>query len=163
VRPEDLLTTPPLAEQLAEAVERLPAPEPEQFEALRRLLEDSERSTVAAEWPALLRGPYVKRDTRYAPPPTSHRPLVGPALVLAKRAFRLAFQPFINEILRRQVEFNEALLDSLARLYEQQREEVRLYTAWRREMAARLERLEAQARAPQQAGGQDPKGPTGAR
>jgi hypothetical protein len=61
---------------------------------------------------------------------------------LAKRAFRLAFQPFINEVLRKQVEFNEAILDSLALIYEQQRENARTQAAWRKELSERLAKLE---------------------
>ncbi|HSP81195.1 MAG TPA: hypothetical protein VLQ93_21930, partial [Myxococcaceae bacterium] len=114
MRPEDLLSTSPSPERLAEEAGRLPPPDPEREEALRRLLAASERAPAETEWPPLLQAPRAKKDSRYAEPPTSHRPVVGPALVLAKRAFRLAFQPFINEVLRRQVEFNEAILDSLA-------------------------------------------------
>lgn len=141
MRVEDLLSTSPSSEQLAEAMARLPPVAPEALAELRQRLTASERSVSPSGWPALLRDPHARRDTRYAPPPTSHRPLVGPALVLAKRAFRLAFQPFINEILRRQVEFNEAILDSLARLYEQQQEQARLQAQWRRRVEERLEAL----------------------
>jgi hypothetical protein len=70
---------------------------------------------------------------------------VGPVLVLAKRAFRGVFQPFINEVMRKQVEFNEAILDSLALLYEHQREDSRTQAAWRREVTERLTALEKTA------------------
>jgi len=143
MRPEDLLTRSPSPERLVEEASRLPRPDPKQEEELRRLLATSERAPAEAEWPPLLQTPRMKKDTRYAEPPTSHRPVVGPALVIAKRAFRLAFQPFINEVLRRQVEFNEAILDSLAQLYEHQREESRTQAAWRREVMSRLATLEA--------------------
>jgi hypothetical protein len=69
---------------------------------------------------------------------------VGPVLVLAKRAFRLAFQPFINEVLRRQVEFNEAILESLATVYEHQKESTRTQALWRQEWERRMARLEAE-------------------
>ncbi|AKJ02722.1 hypothetical protein ATI61_117112 [Archangium gephyra] len=142
MRPEDLLTTAPTAERLAKEAERLPEPAPEQVESLRRLLDASQRAPAETEWPPILQAPRSKKDSRYVEPPTSHRPVVGPVLVTAKRAFRLAFQPFINEVLRKQVEFNEAILDSLALIYEHQREESRTQTAWRREVMARLSALE---------------------
>ncbi|EPX55176.1 hypothetical protein D187_009383 [Cystobacter fuscus DSM 2262] len=147
MRPEDLLTTSPAPERLMEAAARLPEPEPEQVESVRRLLEASQRAPAETEWPPLLQAPRAKKDSRYAEPPTSHRSgVTGPLLVGAKRAFRLAFQPFINEVLRKQVEFNEAILDSLALLYEHQREESRAQTAWRREVMERLAALEKTAR-----------------
>jgi hypothetical protein len=142
VRPEDLLTTTPSPERLAEEARRLPEPGPEQEEAVRRLLAASQRAPAETEWPPILQAPRSKKDSRYVEPPTSHRPVVGPMLVTAKRAFRLAFQPFINEVLRKQVEFNEAILDSLALIYEHQREESRTQVAWRREVMARLAALE---------------------
>ncbi|WP_375772811.1 hypothetical protein NR798_18630 [Archangium gephyra] len=142
MRPEDLLTTTPSPERLAEEAGRLPEPTPEQVESVRRLLAASERAPAETEWPPILQAPRSKKDSRYVEPPTSHRPVVGPLLVTAKRAFRLAFQPFINEMLRKQVEFNEAILDSLALIYEHQREESRSQVAWRREVMARLAALE---------------------
>jgi hypothetical protein len=147
VRPEDLLTTSPTPERLAAEAERLPQPEPGQVDAVRRLLATSERAPAETEWPPILQAPRAKKDSRYVEPPSSHRPVVGPVLVTAKRAFRLAFQPFINEVLRKQVEFNEAILDSLALLYEHQREESRAQTAWRKEVLARLAALESAPKA----------------
>ena len=143
MRPEDLLTTSPSPERLVEEAGRLPEPKPAQVESVRRLLEASQRAPAETEWPPLLQTPRAKKDSRYAEPPTSHRPGVGPVLVMAKRAFRLAFQPFINEVLRKQVEFNEAILDSLALLYEHQREDSRTQAAWRREVTERLAQLES--------------------
>ena len=145
---EDLLTTSPTAEAVAAEVARLPPPPPETLEALRRKLESSEHAPVEREWPPVLQAPRNKKDSRYVEPATSHRPVVGPALVMAKRAFRLAFQPFINEVMRKQVEFNEAILDSLALLYEHQREESRTQSAWRREVMARLAALERSGKPP---------------
>ncbi|QRK05449.1 hypothetical protein JQX13_35525 [Archangium violaceum] len=146
MRPEDLLTTTPTPERLVEEAGRLPEPDPEQVESVRQLLAASQRAPAVTEWPPLLQAPRSKKDSRYAEPPTSHRPVVGPVLVVAKRAFRLAFQPFINEVLRKQVEFNEAILDSLALIYEHQREESRTQAAWRREVMARLAALERTGR-----------------
>ncbi len=142
MRAEELLCDPALAAAASAATHRLPSPTAEEREALRAVLERTERAPTEAEWPPLLQAPRQKKDTRYAEPPTSHRPVVGPALVLAKRAFRGLFQPFINEVMRKQVEFNEAILDSLALLYEQQRESARTQAAWRKEISERLERLE---------------------
>lgn len=149
MRADQLFSDPSLAATVAAATERLPSPSPEDREHLRATLDRTERAPTEAQWPPILETPRQKKDTRYADPPSSHRPLVGPALVLAKRAFRLAFQPFINEVMRKQVEFNEAILDSLALIYEQQRENARTQAAWRKELNERLSRLE--------------KGPTGAR
>lgn len=146
MRPEELLTTTPSPERLAEEARRLPEPEPKQVESIRQLLEASQRAPAETEWPPVLQAPRSKKDSRYAEPPTSHRPVVGPVLVTAKRVFRLAFQPFINEVLRKQVEFNEAILDSLALIYEHQREESRTQAAWRREIMARLAALERSGR-----------------
>jgi hypothetical protein len=140
---EDLLTREPSAETIVAETARLP-PVPEATLAeVRRLLDASERAPASPEWPPLLQAPRNKKDTRYADPPSSHRPVVGPVLVLAKRAFRLTFQPFINEMMRRQVEFNEAILESLATLYEHQRESARTQALWRQELERRLARLEA--------------------
>lgn len=153
MRPEDLLTTAPAAERLAEEAGRLPEPAPEQVESLRRLLDASQRAPSETEWPPILQAPRSKKDSRYVEPPTSHRPVVGPMLVTAKRAFRLAFQPFINEVLRKQVEFNEAILDSLALVYEQQRESARTQAAWRKEVSEKLARLEQAKDRPSKARG----------
>ncbi|WP_224360491.1 hypothetical protein [Hyalangium versicolor] len=142
MRAEELFTDPALAATVAAETEQLPSPTPEAREALRTTLERTERAPTEAQWPPLLETPRQKKDSRYAEPATSHRPVVGPALVLAKRAFRLAFQPFINEVLRKQVEFNEAILDSLALIYEQQRENARTQAAWRKELNERLARLD---------------------
>jgi hypothetical protein len=142
---EELLTTSPTAEAVAAEVERLPPPPPEKLEALRRTLENArsaEQTTLEREWPPLLQTPRGKKDSRYAEPPTSHRPVLGPLLVFAKRTFRLGFQPFINEMLRKQVEFNEAILDALATMYEHQQLQSRTQAQWRKEVAERLARLE---------------------
>jgi hypothetical protein len=142
MRADQLLSEPALAATVAAATERLPSPSPEAREQLRATLERTERAPTEAQWPPILETPRQKKDTRYAEPATSHRPVVGPVLVLAKRAFRGVFQPFINEVMRKQVEFNEAILDSLALIYEQQRESARTQAAWRKEISEKLARLE---------------------
>jgi hypothetical protein len=144
MRADDLLTNEPLARALAEEAERLPSPAPEAVEAVREKLRLSERPATDAAWPQVLQAPREKKDTRYAEPATSHRPVVGPVLVVAKRTFRKLFQPFINEVMRRQVEFNEAILDSLALIYDQQQERMRADARWREALEARLKRLEQQ-------------------
>jgi len=142
MRAEELLCDPALAAAVAAATQRLPPPPAGQREALQAVLERTERAPTEADWPPLLQAPREKKDTRYADSPTSHRPVVGPALVLAKRAFRGLFQPFINEVMRKQVEFNEAILDALVLIYEQQRESASTQAAWRKEMGERLAHLE---------------------
>ena len=163
MRAEELFSDPALAASVAAATQRLPTASPEAREALRSTLERTERAPTEAQWPPLLETPRQKKDTRYADPATSHRPVVGPALVLAKRAFRGLFQPFINEVMRKQVEFNEAILDSLALIYEQQRESSRTQAAWRKELTERLAQLEhgledqADKRAPAPGLGDEPQ------
>ncbi|WP_199728736.1 hypothetical protein [Corallococcus sp. CA053C] len=139
---EDLLTLKPTAQAVAAATERLPEPTTAVRDTLRRTLAASLRAPVAGQWPALLLEARAKADVRYVEPATSHRPLVGPVLVFAKRTFRGAFQPFINEVLRRQVHFNEAILDALTVVIENQREHARTQALWRRELEARMKRLE---------------------
>ncbi len=64
----------------------------------------------------LLRSLSEDADTSQAFPAQSHRRL-GNAVVAAKRGFRMAFQPFINEALSRQKQFNRRLLDILSILH----------------------------------------------
>ena len=141
MRAEDLISSQPTVEEVTESLRRLPVPAPEAVAALRRRFAATGEQPSSAAWPPFLEGARIKRDARYADPPSSHRPVVGPALVMAKRAFRLAFQPFINEALRRQVEFNEAILDALALIHEHQRVQARTQALWRQEVEKRLEQL----------------------
>jgi hypothetical protein len=142
MRVDELLMEPTLAQELVDEAARLPVPPAATQERLRHQLDASERPPRDTAWPPVLQAPREKQDTRYADPATSHRPRVGPVLVFAKRSFRRLFQPFINEVMRRQVEFNEALLDSLALIYEEQRENARTQAAWRKDISERLARLE---------------------
>ncbi|MCP3064541.1 hypothetical protein LXT21_37780 [Myxococcus sp. K38C18041901] len=147
MRAEDLLTRAPSAESVARETQRLPEPSAEARESLRQVLEASARPATTTPWPALLTEARGKMDSRYAGPVTSHRGgLTGPALVLAKRAFRLVFQPFINEALRKQVEFNESILDALATIHDVQREHARTQATWRQDVERRLARIEEAAR-----------------
>lgn len=76
----------------------------------------------------LLRSLAEDADVTRGFPPQSHRPLAG-AVVAAKRGFRKAFQPVINEALGRQRVFNRRLLDTVAALYaENQQLEARIRT-----------------------------------
>lgn len=147
MRAEDLLTRAPSAETVARETQKLPEPSAEARESLRQVLEASARPAGTTPWPALLTEARGKMDSRYAGPVTSHRGgLTGPALVLAKRAFRLVFQPFINEALRKQVEFNESILDALATIHDVQREHARTQATWRQDVERRLARIEEAAR-----------------
>lgn len=147
MRADDLMTHAPSPEDVAKETRKLPEPSAEAREELRRTLEASARPTANTPWPALLQEARGKMDSRYAGPVTSHRGgLSGPALVLAKRAFRLVFQPFINEALRKQVEFNESILDALATIHDVQREHARTQATWRQDVERRLTRIEEAAR-----------------
>ncbi len=64
----------------------------------------------------LLRSLAEDADVTRGFPPQSHRSLGG-AVVAAKRGFRKAFQPLINEALARQNAFNRRLLDTIAALH----------------------------------------------
>ncbi len=146
MRPEDLLTRAPSPEVVARETRKLPQPTEEAREALRRSLEAAARPPTPAPWPALLQEARGKMDSRYAEPATSHRGgLAGLALVVSKRVFRRVFQPFINEALRKQVEFNESILDALANIHDVQREHARTQATWRQELEHRLARIEAAA------------------
>jgi hypothetical protein len=146
VRAEDLLTRTPTAEAVVRETRKLPEPSEEAREALRRVLEAASRPATPAPWPALLQEARGKMDSRYAEPATSHREgLAGLALVVSKRAFRRLFQPFINEVLRKQVEYNESILEALATLHDVQREHARTQATWRQELEQRLRSLEATA------------------
>jgi hypothetical protein len=78
----------------------------------------------------LLRALADNADASRGFPPQSHRSF-GSAVVAAKRGFRLAFQPLINDALSRQTTFNNRLLDALAALHAEQQA-----------LAVRLEKLE---------------------
>lgn len=146
MRPEDLLTRAPSPEAVARETRKLAQPSEEAREALRRSLEAAASPPAPAPWPALLQEARGKMDSRYAEPATSHRGgLAGLALVVSKRVFRRVFQPFINEALRKQVEFNESILDALATLHDVQREHSRTQATWRQELERRLARIEAAA------------------
>jgi hypothetical protein len=80
---------------------------------------DDAPRTVTDLFGELLRSLAENADTTQGFPPQSHRSF-GSALVAAKKGFRLAFQPLINEALSRQKIFNHRLLDALAALRAEQ-------------------------------------------
>lgn len=145
MRPEDLVSSHPSAEEVAKSVSALPRPAPEALDEVRAVLERSRSPGNGPAWPPFLEEARARLDVRTAPPATSHRGgVIGPALVSAKRSFRLVAQPFINEVLRRQVEFNEAILNGLAQLHEQLQAQARAQALWRADMEERMARLEAE-------------------
>jgi len=142
---ERFLCDDPTPAELERLMESLPPPPAQALEALRRdfaMSESPAATPAASEWPPLLQEVQGKADVRYAEPPTSDRPLVGPALVFAKRVFRLVGQPFINEALRKQVEFNQAIIAGVGQIYESLQQHLRNQALWRAEVDARLQRLE---------------------
>jgi hypothetical protein len=115
---------------------------------IRRELSEATHSAFAES-----EGLYEARafcDSRTAPRPTSHRALIGSFVVLGKRWFRTLGQPFINEVLRQQVRFNEALLEAVTRGFTSLRkdvEEERLrQVQFRRAVELRLRELEKDRR-----------------
>jgi hypothetical protein len=141
VHPEDILSEEPEATELVKLVDELPSPSANEIGELKRQLE-SLKDLPAADWPVYLRDPLAKLDVRHPEPATSHRRLTGPAVVLVKRAFRLVFQPLINEVLRKQVEFNEAVLGAVVQIHENLQQHLRNQALWAQEIEKRLERLE---------------------
>jgi len=142
---ERFLCDNPTPEELERLLEALPTPPAQKLETLRQdfaLAQTPMAAPASLEWPPLLQEVQAKADVRYADPPTSERPVVGPALILAKRAFRLVGQPFINEALRKQVEFNQAIIAGVGQLYETLQQHVRNQGLWRAEVEARLQHLE---------------------
>lgn len=82
-------------------------------------------------------------DPRLGLPISSHRPPpVGPILVFAKKAFRSLFQPFINELLRKQFLFNEDLLKVILIAYHDIHSVEGATLAMRVGLQERLRRLE---------------------
>ncbi len=144
MHPDDILSEEPEANEIVKLVGDLPDPPAHAVRELKQQLE-SLKDVPVADWPVYLRDPREKVDVRYPEPATSHRPLVGPAMVLVKRAFRSVFQPLINEILRKQVEFNEAILGAVVQIHENLQQHLRNQALWAQEIEKRLEKLEQRA------------------
>ncbi len=144
MRAEDLLIGNPSVTEVLRAVDELPQPAEADVAAVRSTIERSRSPGGTQTWPPFLEEARARLDTRNAPPATSHRGgALGATLVAAKRSFRLVGQPLINEVLRRQVEFNEAILNGLAQLHEQLQAQARARALWQAEVEERLARLEA--------------------
>lgn len=93
-------------------------------------------------------------DAKVGLPIESHRGKAGRALVVAKKAFRQGFQPFINELLRKQTFFNEAATETFKSVYRELTSLEGAVIAFRTSQDARLKKLEEavaglQERAPQ--------------
>ena len=136
-----MLSQSPEAGEIVKLVGELPHPPEEAIRELDQQLE-SLQDVPATDWPMYLREPQQKVDVRHPEPPTSHRRFVGPAVIAVKRAFRFVFQPLINESLRQQVEFNEAILVAVVQIHENLQQHLRNQALWAQELEKRLERLE---------------------
>lgn len=92
--------------------------------------------------------PFLKQledlqDVRIGLPVTSHRSgLIGPSLVTAKKLFRVAFQPFINELMRKQAQFNESLIALTYAMYRDLRSTESAMQAMGAGLQARIRKLE---------------------
>ncbi|MBI3183457.1 MAG: hypothetical protein HYZ28_15070 [Myxococcales bacterium] len=91
----------------------------------------------------ILRRLHELKDVRLGLPVSSHRrPPVGPVVIFFKRAFRHAFQPFINEMMRKQALFNEDLLGWAGALYGELRSLDSAALGMRASLDLRLKKLE---------------------
>lgn len=148
MRPEDLIALEPTPRELSAAMAELPKPDPGMLEAVKIQLESTRCLQGPAELPAFLEAPRRRADTRVAATPvTSHRPVVGGLVIAAKETFRTAFQPFINEMLRRQVEFNESIVEALITIHDQLQLAAQTNDLRRAALETRIAALEAQLRA----------------
>lgn len=98
--------------------------------------------SISANLGNLLRQLEELQDARTALPITSHRAGYGQLIVSAKRVFRGAFQPFINEVLRKQTGFNEVLVRGLDLLSRDIRSLERAMVSTRHGLDGRVRRLE---------------------
>jgi predicted RecB family endonuclease len=93
---------------------------------------------------ALLRRLNELRDVRLGLPITSHRRGVGKVVVASKKAFRLTLQPFVNELLRKQAEFNETAIETLKVLASEISSLESAVLSFRAGQDARIKQLEAE-------------------
>ncbi|MFZ5469920.1 MAG: hypothetical protein ACOZIN_10835 [Myxococcota bacterium] len=147
MKSEQILSFDPSAEEVAKKAARLPV-DKQTLAEVRRLLEATVMPDAEIPWPPILRHAKERADSRSVSPATTHRGLIGLPLVAAKRAFRAVFQPFINEVLRKQVEFNEAMVAAALQLYESQQQGARDQALWRDELSRRVSELEERLRKP---------------
>jgi len=82
-------------------------------------------------------------DVRLGLTITSHRkPPIGPMLVIAKKGFRKLLQGFINEVMRKQMHFNQALIELCYVTFRDIRSLERATLAMRAGLEERIRRLE---------------------
>jgi hypothetical protein len=152
MRAHDLVSNSPGAEELERLSRGLTDGKADQVDELRKLFERTAAVPAREEWPPFLQRPRDLVDSRTGGAPTSHRPVLGVALVAAKKAFRGAFQPFINEVMQAQVRFNEAILDAVAQVYDQVQQNAENQALFRKQVDARLKELEARLETERPAG-----------
>ena len=145
MRPEESRTEEPKPDEIVKLIDELPEPDAKEVRELRQQLE-SLNDVPIPDWPAYLRAAREKVDARHSPVTASHRPVIGWAVVLLKRALGLALQPLINEVLRKQVEFNEAILAAVVQIDQKLQQHLRNQSLWNEEIEKRLERLEKSGR-----------------
>jgi hypothetical protein len=83
-------------------------------------------------------------------PISSHRARVGRLIVAGKKAFRTGFQPFINEVLNKQAQFNEAAVHLSQAIYRDFSSLEGGVLAMREAQNRRIAQLEADVRSLQQ-------------
>ena len=141
MRPEDIQSEEPRPAEVVKLIDELPDPDAKEVRELKQELE-ALKDVPIADWPAYLRAAREKVDVRHSPVTASHRPVIGWAVVLLKRAIGLALQPLINEVLRKQVEFNEAILAAVVQIDHNLQQHLRNQSLWNEEIEKRLKRLE---------------------
>lgn len=108
-------------ESLAVEIERRAGPGPDEppgrpQERIEQLAERAENEPATSVIATLLRSLAEDADVAQGFPAQSHR-VLGGAVVAAKKGFRLALQPLINDAFARQKVFNRRLLDTIAALH----------------------------------------------
>ncbi len=141
MRPEEIRTEEPKPSEIVKLIDELPEPDAKEVRELKQELE-ALKDVPIADWPAYLRAAREKVDARHSPVAASHRPMIGWAVVLLKRTIGLALQPLINEVLRKQVEFNQAILAAMVQIDHDLQQHLRNQSLWNEEIEKRLERLE---------------------
>ena len=141
MRPEEIRTEEPKPSEIVKLIDELPEPDAKEVHELKQELE-ALKDVPIADWPAYLRAAREKVDARHSPVAASHRPMIGWAVVLLKRTIGLALQPLINEVLRKQVEFNQAILAAMVQIDHDLQQHLRNQSLWNEAIEKRLERLE---------------------
>ncbi len=142
MRAADVMSKSPSPEELEALSKGLVEGRARDIDELRALFDGAADTSAREEWPPFLQRPREYTDTRAGGPPTSHRPVLGPVLVATKTLFRAAAQPFINEIMRTQVRFNEAILDAVAQVHDQLQQNAENQALFRKQLDARLKTIE---------------------